>query len=172
MYVQRDDGTYVSGRSIDIDAEYLAHIGDADLYLSRKDASVVCRAIALSLPAFSGQRMRAVIGSWVCRFGRWGDRWVIGGHSLSDRFLDRPITAKALVYLNVHASAGCADEVRQMYKYGYELNRNGLLPVDALDGLLGRGKRADERRAAARARSANAATLKRAAESQRALLGD
>ena len=58
------------------EAEYLARIVDRDLYLSRGDASVVCVAIARSIPAFSRAWRRARIASVLCRFSRLGDRWV------------------------------------------------------------------------------------------------
>ena len=131
----------------ELNREHLARLGDKDWYLSRDDAAVVCRAIALSMPALSWEAIKARIGALLCRFSRGGDRWMCAGSFENET---RPISAAAVSYLKANASMDVVGDLEAVYEaFVKESGQSGerWLAVEELYGLLGRGLRADRFRA-------------------------
>ncbi|WP_199028848.1 hypothetical protein [Ralstonia sp. ASV6] len=131
----------------EMDRQHLASLGDADWYLSRHDAAVVCRAIALSMPPLSWEAIKARVCSLICRLSRDGDHWMCQGSFERER---RPISVAAVSYLKANASKDVLNELEVAYEVFVkhsDQNKQPWLAVKELYSLLGRGLCADRFRA-------------------------
>lgn len=135
----------------DVYREYVARIGDKDLWLARRDASAICHAISLSLPALSWRCVQARICTVLSRGSRIADRWMLGlktGGELD--FL--PVSIDSLEYLLAHGSAPMQAAIRAQVDVSRQIRKahdieSADLVVGDLYAVLAVGYSADKIRA-------------------------
>ncbi|ASL48879.1 hypothetical protein bAD24_p00890 (plasmid) [Burkholderia sp. AD24] len=145
--------------------DYVARLGDKDLWLKRADAAVLCRVISLSLPAISWRGIQARICAVLSRETRMSDRWMLGLQPGGDVDL-LPVSIPSLGYLLTHGSSTLRGAIRDASDASGQIRKmHGVESADMVVGdlyaVLAAGHTADgirakvKREAAMRACEAN-----------------